>query len=245
MVKTNILPLILQNAFVVSAARGENENEKKFEHENGRADRELLLNLMGGTGATNAADTFAGDLVSRGSVRGHVAALSSQQPDVGINWAVMAFNWAVLSTDKILSLVSWRLFSFLNKDFSLQIMHQVALCLHTATACNEFEKMHVLLGIISDIPNNLLVNNRQMWDFQASAASPVSYTACHIWCLFRMVRVVCHASCLICCLCVSYNVCSICCLSHTLLSLLCVSCLPFRRVWPWHLFQPSTCSYTK
>ena len=64
MVKTNILPLILQNAFVVSAARGENENEKKFEHENGRADRELLLNLMGGTGATNAADTFAGDLVS-------------------------------------------------------------------------------------------------------------------------------------------------------------------------------------
>ena len=129
------LPLILQNAFVVSAARGEDQENAQQSERRGdeeRADRELLLNLMGGTGAPNAADTFAGDLVSRGSVRGHVSALSSLQPDIHTKWASMSFKWAVLSTDKTISQVSWRLFSFLNKDYSIETMHRVALCLHTA-----------------------------------------------------------------------------------------------------------------
>ena len=87
-----------------------------------RPDRELLLNLIGGTSAIGSETFLSGNLVTAEFVTSIVEALLPQMPSLRAEWAKVAYRWAVLTKDKDISLVSWQIFSFLNEDTSYTMM---------------------------------------------------------------------------------------------------------------------------
>jgi len=139
------LPIVLQNAFVISVAWGGAARD--------RPDRELLLNLVGGESAIGSETFMSGNLVSDKFVTSIVESLLPQMPKLRAEWAKVAYRWAVITKDKDISLVSWQIFSFLNQDTSYRMMKDLVKNLHMAVSMHEYDAVKVLLGMLANPVN--------------------------------------------------------------------------------------------
>jgi hypothetical protein len=82
--------------------------------------------------------------------------LSAHNSNLANDIGSIALSWGVQSTDRKISLESYHIFAYLNRDYNYNLLEKLTLCLFEAVRVRNDDKIFIIMDIFSRVPEDVM-----------------------------------------------------------------------------------------